>query len=56
MMRGTFANVRIKNLMLPALPDGSREEGGLTLMQPGGQKACRSTTRPCSTSPRARPP
>jgi aconitate hydratase len=31
MMRGTFANVRIKNLMLPALPDGSREEGGLTL-------------------------
>ena len=31
MMRGTFANVRIKNLMLPALPDGSREEGGLTI-------------------------
>lgn len=31
MMRGTFANVRIKNLMIPALPDGSREEGGLTL-------------------------
>jgi aconitate hydratase len=31
MMRGTFANVRIKNLMLPAGPDGSREEGGLTL-------------------------
>ena len=39
MMRGTFANVRIKNLMLPALPDGSREEGGWTLMQPGGDKA-----------------
>ncbi|MBU0915316.1 aconitate hydratase AcnA [Aquabacterium parvum] len=39
MMRGTFANVRIKNLMLPALPDGSREEGGLTLVQPGGHKA-----------------
>ncbi len=36
MMRGTFANVRIKNLMLPALPDGSREEGGYTLMD--GQK------------------
>jgi aconitate hydratase len=34
MMRGTFANVRVKNLMLPPLPDGSREEGGLTLMQP----------------------
>jgi aconitate hydratase len=31
MMRGTFANVRIKNLMLPARPDGSREEGGYTL-------------------------
>jgi aconitate hydratase len=31
MMRGTFANVRIKNLMLPALADGSRVEGGLTL-------------------------
>ena len=31
MMRGTFANVRIKNLMLPAKADGSREEGGYTL-------------------------
>jgi aconitate hydratase len=31
MMRGTFANVRIKNLMIPALPDGAREEGGLTI-------------------------
>ncbi|WP_295540024.1 aconitate hydratase AcnA [uncultured Pseudacidovorax sp.] len=38
MMRGTFANVRIKNLMLPAGADGSREEGGLTLFQPGGEK------------------
>ncbi len=38
MMRGTFANVRIKNLMLPPLADGSREEGGVTLMQPSGQK------------------
>jgi aconitate hydratase len=35
MMRGTFANVRIKNLMLPPGPDGAREEGGLTLYQPG---------------------
>jgi aconitate hydratase len=35
MMRGTFANVRIKNLMLPALADGSREEGGNTLYQNG---------------------
>lgn len=31
MMRGTFANVRIRNLMLTPGPDGSREEGGLTL-------------------------
>ncbi len=31
MMRGTFANVRIKNLMIPAGPGGSREEGGVTL-------------------------
>ncbi|MCY4756675.1 aconitate hydratase AcnA [Pelomonas aquatica] len=31
MMRGTFANVRVKNLMLPAKADGSREEGGYTL-------------------------
>ncbi len=34
MMRGTFANVRIKNLMIPAKADGSREEGGVTLYQP----------------------
>lgn len=38
MMRGTFANVRIKNLMIPPLADGSREEGGLTLHQPSGEK------------------
>src|SRR5690606_32305100 len=38
MMRGTFANVRIKNLMIPALPDGSRYEGGETLYQPGGER------------------
>jgi aconitate hydratase len=31
MMRGTFANVRIKNLMLPVNADGSRIEGGYTL-------------------------
>jgi aconitate hydratase len=35
MMRGTFANVRIKNLMIPAKPDGSREEGGVTVWQGG---------------------
>ncbi|NMM11043.1 MAG: aconitate hydratase [Polaromonas sp.] len=35
MMRGTFANVRIKNLMIHAAADGSREEGGVTLFYPG---------------------
>ncbi|WP_020200783.1 aconitate hydratase AcnA [Cupriavidus sp. WS] len=38
MMRGTFANVRIKNLMLPVKPDGSRVEGGVTLHQPSGEE------------------
>ena len=33
MMRGTFANVRIKNLMIPPDAAGSREEGGVTLFQ-----------------------
>ncbi len=32
MMRGTFANVRIRNLMLPADADGRRREGGYTLL------------------------
>ncbi|ABM94320.1 MULTISPECIES: aconitate hydratase AcnA [Methylibium] len=36
MMRGTFANVRIKNLMLPPKDDGAREEGGYTLFQLDG--------------------
>jgi aconitate hydratase len=38
MMRGTFANVRIKNLMIPAKPDGSRIEGGLTIHKPSGEQ------------------
>ncbi|AMP04644.1 aconitate hydratase AcnA [Collimonas pratensis] len=38
MMRGTFANVRIKNLMIPPTPDGSRVEGGITLFQPTGEE------------------
>ena len=38
MMRGTFANVRVKNLMLPAKADGSRVEGGLTIHQPSGEQ------------------
>jgi aconitate hydratase len=37
MMRGTFANVRIKNLMIPQQADGSRIEGGFTLFQPSGE-------------------
>lgn len=32
MIRGTFANVRVKNLMLPPKADGSRVEGGYTLL------------------------
>ncbi len=38
MMRGTFGNVRIKNLMLPLKADGTREEGGMTLFQPSGER------------------
>ncbi|AKQ56838.1 aconitate hydratase AcnA [Bordetella hinzii] len=38
MMRGTFANVRIKNLMIPPRADGSRFEGGETLFQPTGEQ------------------
>jgi len=38
MTRGTFANVRIKNLMIPAKADGIRVEGGLTIHQPTGEQ------------------
>ena len=38
MMRGTFANVRIKNLMIPVKADGSRVEGGVTIHQPSGEQ------------------
>jgi aconitate hydratase len=38
MMRGTFANVRIRNLMIPPRADKTREEGGVTLFQPSGDK------------------
>jgi aconitate hydratase len=37
MMRGTFANVRIKNLMVPPRAGGSRVEGGVALHQPDGE-------------------
>jgi aconitate hydratase len=39
MLRGTFANVRLRNLMLPLRSDGSRAEGGLTLLQLPGAAA-----------------
>jgi aconitate hydratase len=35
MVRGTFANVRIQNLMLPPRADGGREQGGDTLYRDG---------------------
>jgi aconitate hydratase len=38
MLRGTFANVRIKNMMLPAKADGTRVEGGVTVHQPSGER------------------
>jgi aconitate hydratase len=38
MMRGTFANVRIKNLLLAPKADGSRVEGGVTIQQPEGEQ------------------
>lgn len=37
MVRGTFSNVRIKNLMVPPDKDGNPVEGGLTLLQPSRQ-------------------
>ena len=43
MMRGTFANIRIKNFML-ADESGNVPEGGNTKHFPGGER-CRSTTR-----------
>ena len=36
MVRGTFSNVRIKNLMCAPTADGSREEGGVTVFQNEG--------------------
>ena len=38
MMRGTFANVRIKNKMIPAKADGGQVEGGITIHQPSGEQ------------------
>ena len=38
MMRGTFANVRIKNLMIPPLPNGALYEGGDTIHKPSQEQ------------------
>ncbi len=38
MVRGTLANVRIRNLMLPPGDDGRAVEGGFTLLQPAGTR------------------
>lgn len=38
MVRGTFANVRLKNLMLPALAGGGNDEGAFTLHQPSARR------------------
>ena len=39
MTRGTFANIRIRNLLAPGT------EGGLTRHLPDGRRRCRSTTQ-----------
>jgi aconitate hydratase len=38
MLRGTFANVRIKNLMMPLQADGTGIEGGVTCHQPSSEQ------------------
>ncbi|MDQ0622805.1 aconitate hydratase AcnA [Paraburkholderia graminis] len=38
MVRGTFANVRLKNLMLSAKADGSADEGPYTVHRPSGER------------------
>ena len=49
MMRGTFANIRIKNQMVPGV------EGGVTIHYPSERARCRSTTPRCDTRPRGVP-
>ncbi|MBL8319075.1 MAG: aconitate hydratase AcnA [Burkholderiaceae bacterium] len=38
MTRGTFGNVRLKNLMLPSKEDGSPDEGPFTVHRPSGER------------------
>ena len=51
MMRGTFANIRIKNFMAKDAA-GNVKEGGLTVHYPSASR-CRSTPRPCATRRKA---
>ena len=48
MVRGTFANIRLKNLMVPGV------EGGVTIHFPPGER-WPSTTRPSATARRGCP-
>ena len=52
MMRGTFANIRIKNQMVKDAT-GNVVEGGFTLHSARRASGCRSTTPPCATRRRA---
>jgi aconitate hydratase len=49
MMRGTFANIRLKNELVPG------SAGGVTKHMPDGTEPCLSTMRPCSIRRKARP-
>ena len=49
MMRGTFANIRLRNQLAPGT------EGGVTLHLEPEEPRCRSTTRRCDTSTTASP-
>jgi len=45
MMRGTFGNVRIKNLMLPVKPDRLAHRGPASPFTSRPASTCRSTRR-----------
>ncbi len=56
MMRGTFANVRIKNLMIPPDAEGSREEGGVDAVPARQREDVHLRRRHEVHGRRARPP
>ena len=56
MMRGTFANVRIKNLMIPADAAGSREEGGVTVYQHASRGSSDASGIPAGAASSGSPP